>query len=161
MTDVATSSGIDISIEVLQRHLGGVPTIPVVAKTGRGLDNLKEALEHIDDAPAPAIPESWPALSATADELAVAAGHAVPRIDVIQALLHPDSPSFAKLESGIGAERIAAARAELFGDEPPQAAEYKGCPHWSVVRGHAVRPKLAASFRCISSHSISSSLGAN
>ena len=76
MTDVATSSGIDISIEVLQRHLGGVPIIPVVAKTGRGLDNLKEALEHIDDAPAPAIPESWPALV-----LVAAAGAVEPEIE--------------------------------------------------------------------------------
>ena len=33
MTDVATSSGIDISIEVLQRHLGGIQICPVVAKT--------------------------------------------------------------------------------------------------------------------------------
>ncbi len=28
MTDVATASGIDISIEVLQRHLGGIPIYP-------------------------------------------------------------------------------------------------------------------------------------
>ena len=35
MTDVATSSGLDISIEVLQRHLGGITIVPVVAKTGR------------------------------------------------------------------------------------------------------------------------------
>jgi ferrous iron transport protein B len=133
MTDVATSSGIDISIEVLQRHLGGVPIIPVLAKTGRGLDNLKAALEHIGEATAPAIPESWPALSAKADELAATAGHAIPRIDVIQALLHPDSRSLRELESGIGAERIAAARTELFGDEPPQAAEARHRYTW--VRG--------------------------
>ena len=83
MTDVATSSSIDISIEVLQRHLGGVPIVPVVAKTGRGLDNLKEVLEHIAEAPATAVPESWPELSSTADELAAAVDHSIPRIDVI------------------------------------------------------------------------------
>ncbi len=34
MTDVATASGIDISIEVLQRHLGGIQIFPVAKTTG-------------------------------------------------------------------------------------------------------------------------------
>jgi ferrous iron transport protein B len=136
MTDVATSSGIDISIEVLQRHLGGVPIVPVIAKTGRGLENLKEALEHIAEAEAPAIPESWPELSNTADELGKLADHSIHRIDVIQALLHPDSPSFEKLEQKIGVERLADSRIKLFGDEPPQAAEARHRYRWvrSVLR---------------------------
>ena len=136
MTDVATSNGIDISIEVLQRHLGGIQIIPVIAKTGRGLDNLKQALEHIGEAEAPAIPESWPELSSTADQLATLAGNSIPRIDVIQALLHPDSPPFARLEEKIGPERLAESRHELFGDEPPQASEARHRYKWvrSVLR---------------------------
>jgi ferrous iron transport protein B len=130
MTDVATSSGIDISIEVLQRHLGGIPIIPVIAKTGRGLENLKEALEHISEAPAPAIPESWPELSSTADRLGSMAGNELPRIDVIQALLHPDSPSFESLEAKIGSDHLANARTDLFGDEPPQASEARHRYRW-------------------------------
>ena len=47
MTDVATASGIDISIEVLQRRLGGIQICPVVATTGRGIDDLKQALETL------------------------------------------------------------------------------------------------------------------
>ncbi len=136
MTDVATSNGIDISIEVLQRHLGGIQIIPLIAKTGRGLDNLKQALEHIGEAEAPAIPESWPELSSKADQLGMLAGNSIPRIDVIQALLHPDSPPFARLEEKIGPERLAKSRHELFGDEPPQASEARHRYKWvrSVLR---------------------------
>ncbi|MBT8040017.1 MAG: ferrous iron transport protein B [Xanthomonadales bacterium] len=133
MTDVATSSGIDISIEVLQRHLGGMPVVPVIAKTGRGLDNLKEALERFDEAEIPADPESWPELSQTADELAAAAGGTIPRIDVIQALLHPESETLDNVRLALGPERLSEARDRLFGAEPPQACEARHRYTW--VRG--------------------------
>jgi ferrous iron transport protein B len=133
MTDVATSSGIDISIEVLQRHLGGIQIIPVIAKTGRGVDNLKEALEQIGDASAPPIPESWPELSRTADQLAKRADGDMPRIDVIQALLHPEGETTTRLESRLPSGSLAAVRDELFGDEPPQACEARHRYRW--VRG--------------------------
>jgi ferrous iron transport protein B len=133
MTDIATSSGIDISIEVLQRHLGGITVVPVIAKTGRGLENLKQALEHIGDTEAPAIPESWPELSKTADELGELAGNSMHRIDVIQALLHPEIAAADRLEEKVGAEKINEAREELFGEEPPQASEARHRYRW--VRG--------------------------
>ncbi|MDX1381304.1 MAG: ferrous iron transport protein B, partial [Xanthomonadales bacterium] len=123
MTDVATASGIDISIEVLQRHLRGVQICPVVATTGRGLDALKKALERIAEQPAPAIPESWPELSRTADQLTHEVGGALQRIDVIQALIHPDGKRAAALEKRVGKSTVDAVRFGLFGDEPPQAAE--------------------------------------
>jgi ferrous iron transport protein B len=131
MTDVATASGIDISIEVLQRHLGGIQIFPVVATTGRGLDTLKEALEAIADAKAPAIPESWPELSNTADELVKNAAHdALPRIDVIQALLHPESKQAAILDEQLGSRPLAEIRDGLFGSEPPQASEARHRYRW-------------------------------
>jgi ferrous iron transport protein B len=130
MTDAATASGIDVSIEVLQRHLGGMPICPVVATTGRGLDGLKAALEQISNAPAPPIPESWPELSSTADQLMQEAGDPLQRIDVIQALIHPESKRAAILEQRIGAEDIRAVRDSLFGAEPPQAAEARHRYRW-------------------------------
>ncbi|MEJ2384494.1 MAG: ferrous iron transport protein B [Xanthomonadales bacterium] len=130
MTDVATSSGIDISIEVLQRHLGGIQIVPVVAKTGRGVDNLKAALEEIGDAAVPSIPESWPELSDAADRLANHANGEVPRIDVIQALLHPDGDAAARLENRIGPAHLTEARSALFGNEPPQACEARHRYRW-------------------------------
>jgi ferrous iron transport protein B len=130
MTDVATSSGIDNSIEVLQRHLGGVQIYPVVATTGRGLDSLKEALEAITDAAAPSIPESWPELSETADRLVDSTSNTLPRIDVIQALIHPESKRAAILEEQLGGRVISEIRERLFGNEPPQAAEARHRYRW-------------------------------
>lgn len=130
MTDVATSSGIDISIEVLQRHLGGIPIYPLVATSGRGLDALKEALEQIDSAPAPSIPESWPELSQTADQLMGDTANALPRIDVIQALLHPESKRAGVLQQQQGSAKLEAIRNQLFGDEPPQACEARHRYRW-------------------------------
>ena len=130
MTDAATASGIDISIEVLQRHLGGIPICPVVATSGRGLEDLKATLEHIAEAAAPAIPESWPELSSTADQLMQEVGGPLQRIDVIQALIHPESKRAALLEQRLGAAELNAVRASLFGDEPPQAAEARHRYRW-------------------------------
>jgi len=130
MTDAATASGVDISIEVLQRHLGGLPICPVVATTGRGLEDLKAALEDIAHAPAPAIPESWPELSGTADQLMQETGNLLPRIDVIQALIHPDSKRAALLEERLGSGVLQSVRESLFGDEPPQAAEARHRYRW-------------------------------
>ena len=130
MTDVATSNGIDISIEVLQRHLGGIQIYPVVATTGRGLNTLKEALESITDAPAPSIPESWPELSSTADVLVTGVGNSLPRIDMIQALLHPESNQAALLDKQLGIGPVKEIRNRLFGDEPPQACEARHRYRW-------------------------------
>lgn len=130
MTDVATASGIDVSIEVLRRHLGGIRICPVVATTGRGLEDLKAALEGIADAPAPAFPESWPELSRTADELVRESGGLLQRIDVIQALIHPDSKRATLLERHLGNGALKAVRSGLFGDEPPQAAEARHRYRW-------------------------------
>jgi ferrous iron transport protein B len=136
MTDVATASGIDLSIEVLQRHLGGIPICPVVATTGRGLDSLKQALGSIVEAQPPAIPESWPELSRQADRLAAELDSALPRIDVIQALLHPEGHRADVLNRRLQTERIDDIRKELFGDEPPQACEARHRYTWvrSVLR---------------------------
>ena len=130
MTDVATANGTDISIEVLQRHLGGMTICPVVATTGRGLEDLKRALEGLAGAAAPAFPESWPELSRTADQLTQDAGGTLQRVDVIQALIHPESRRAAVLEKHLGGAALQAVRAGLFGDEPPQAAEARHRYRW-------------------------------
>jgi ferrous iron transport protein B len=45
MTDVADSREIDIDVEALSKHLG-VPVIPMVARRGKGLDELRIALSE-------------------------------------------------------------------------------------------------------------------
>ncbi len=130
MTDVATASGIDISIEVLQRHLGGIQIFPVATTTGRGLEALKAALEGVADSPAPKVPESWPELSKTADRLIERVNAPMPRIDVIQALLHPRSNQAKTLEQQMGKPPVAEARLALFAAEPPQAVEARHRYQW-------------------------------
>lgn len=130
MTDVSTANGIDISIEVLQRHLGGISIVPVLAKSGRGMDHLKTALEHLDGMILPERPESWPELSQKADELATASDRSLLRIDVLQAMLHPDAEATRSVETAVGEDRMNAARSELFGSEPPQACEARHRYRW-------------------------------
>ncbi len=130
MTDAATANGTDISIEVLQRHLGGINIYPVVATTGRGLDALKEALETIAEAAAPSIPESWPQLSSIADKLHSSTAGSMPRIEVIQALLHPGSTQSDLLVAQLGKGPVDEISNRLFGDEPPQACEARHRYRW-------------------------------
>ncbi len=130
MTDVATANGIDISIEVLQRHLGGIQIHPLATTTGRGLDSLKETLETVVETPTPAIPESWPELSQTADRLTLQADNSMQRIDVIQALLHPNSLQAETLTGLLGESLLAQTRATLFGTEPQQAVEARHRYEW-------------------------------
>ena len=140
MTDVATASGIDISIEVLQRHLGGIHIFPVATTTGRGLDALKAALDGVVDSPAPKVPESWPELSKTADRLIGQISTPLPRIDVIQALLHPQSDHSKTLEQQLGKQAVEEARFALFAAEPPQAVEARHRYQWvREVLGEAQR----------------------
>jgi ferrous iron transport protein B len=130
MTDAATANGIDISIEVLQRHLGGIQIHPVVATTGRGIENLRDALDTIADMPAPGIPDSWPELSNTANDLVTGVADGMSRIDVIQALLHPESDQATRLSQRAGDQVIDGIRSRLFDDEPPQACEARHRYRW-------------------------------
>jgi ferrous iron transport protein B len=57
-------------------------------------------------------------------------GGRLQRIDVIQALIHPESKRAAILEQRLGSASVNAVRAGLFGDEPPQAAEARHRYRW-------------------------------
>jgi ferrous iron transport protein B len=78
----------------------------------------------------PAIPASWPALSRQAQQLADEFSGSLLRIDVLQGLIHPGSAADLALANEFGAERVAALRAQLFDDAPPQAAEARHRYSW-------------------------------
>ena len=130
MIDAATANGISIDVAALQDALGGIPVYPVSSISGHGLDELKDALEHITDITVPPIPASWPELSETAQQLAQELGADWQRIDVIQALLqtHPDFAG--KLGEHLGTETVADLRLRLFGDAPPAAVEARQRYQW-------------------------------
>ncbi|MEA2024591.1 MAG: FeoB small GTPase domain-containing protein [Actinomycetota bacterium] len=46
MTDVATSRGIDVNSDELSAHLG-IPVVPMVARSGDGIEDLKDAVATI------------------------------------------------------------------------------------------------------------------
>ncbi len=133
MCDLARASGISVDAEALQRHLGGIPVCPVSATTGQGLDRLKSILAELDRVDVPEIPESWPELSRRAEELSRAAGDTMPRIDVLQGLLHPGSELDDELQGAVGGYTVETTRSELFGKVPPQAEEARRRYAW--VRG--------------------------
>ena len=130
MIDAATANGISIDVAALKDVLGGIPVYPVSSISGHGLDELKDALEHITDVTIPSIPASWPELSETAQQLAQQLGTDWQRIDVIQALLktHPDYAG--KLGEQLGSEIVTELRLRLFGDAPPAAVEARQRYQW-------------------------------
>ncbi len=130
MIDAATANGISIDVAALQDALGGIPVYPVSNISGHGLDELKDALEHITDITVPPIPASWPELSETAQQLTQQLGADWQRIDVIQALLktHPDYAG--KLGEKLGSETVTNLRLQLFGDAPPAAVEARRRYQW-------------------------------
>ena len=86
------------------------------------------------------MPESWPELSKTADRLIEQTSTPVPRIDVIQALLHPRSDHSKNLEQQLGKQLVEEARFALFAAEPPQAVEARHRYQWvREVLGEAQR----------------------
>lgn len=131
MSDAAAAQGLEVDTEALEKHLGGVPVVPVVATTGRGIADLKDALEELgDNSPRP-LAHSWPELSHVARQMAADSG--LNAIDIIQALIHPGSHHEAVVQETVGGEALTSARAELFGDEIPQAEEARHRYAW--VRG--------------------------
>jgi ferrous iron transport protein B len=130
MSDAAQQEGIKIDVEQLAKRLGGVPVFPVVATTGRGFGPLKAALAKILDAEPPRQIEPWEALRAAAEELLAEfrrAGRNLHRAEVERLLIDGagDLALPAELE-----QRLASARAALFGGQPPLAVEARQRYRW-------------------------------
>jgi small GTP-binding protein len=49
MTDVATARGIQINVDRLSELLGGIPVIPMTARSGHGIEALKNAIARFAD----------------------------------------------------------------------------------------------------------------
>lgn len=131
MVDVAHANGINLDLAALGNKLGGIPICEVVASTGKGLEQLKIALENLPHQPHRGLPESWTELSATAQQLSDRTGGSIPRIDIIQALLHPENSTDKDLLGSFPDSEIAHIREKLFGDQPPQAEEARHRYLWA------------------------------
>ena len=126
MFDVAETSGLNIDIEALSAHLSGIPVCPVVATTGKGINELRNALVGLTDRPAPAPAESWPELSAAAAELGRSATVPLRRAEIERLLIDGAAGANRYVLECLGtnaASEIERHRERLFGLDPPLAKE--------------------------------------
>ncbi len=131
MSDVALANGISLDIAALSKRLGGTPVCEVVAKTGKGIEQLKVALEGLPHQPQRGFPESWPQLSLAAAQLSDKSGGSIARIDIIQALLHPENPMDPKMQNLLQNKSVPEIRERLFRGQPPQAEEARHRYLWA------------------------------
>lgn len=152
MTDAAASSGIDIDIDQLSRRLGNVTICPVVATTGKGLEELRDQIIQLKSAKPAATPAYWPELNTAADEIRGRL-QGVTRIAVERALIEPESAIANELAHSlgdVGSALLNRARLDLFGDHPPIALEAQKRFEWarsvlSDVQGQASELKSISS----------------
>ena len=127
MIDAAEREGRKIDFKRLEAALGGVPVYPVVATSGRGFPALNAALAKILAVPPPRETAHWPELARAADAIVArwrARGAALHRVEAERLLIDAGA-----VVPQAGAD-IEAVRAELFGGEPPLAAEARRRYAW-------------------------------
>ena len=133
MIDAAEAGGIRIDTEALARRLGGVTVCPVVATTGQGMNELRQALLQLPDQNPPAMPAFWAELNAASEELAKDMPATVPRIEIERALIDRGSDlanEVAEFLGDGGESRLESYRQKLFGAEPPLADEARRRYSW-------------------------------
>jgi ferrous iron transport protein B len=133
MSDAAEAIGVIIDIDALAEKLNGVRICQVVATTGKGINELRNALVDAVNQDAPGPTAAWPELTTVARELAD--GATVPlSVAEIERLIIDGSTGANKhvLEClGVDAQAILDAhREELFGFDPPLAREARVRYQW-------------------------------
>jgi len=94
MADAAQRDGLKIDYPALEERLGGVRVYPVVATTGRGFAELKDALARVLTAAPPKLLPHWPQLRRTAESFAKewgTQGFAVHPVEVERLLVDPNA----------------------------------------------------------------------
>jgi len=132
MIDAAEREGIKFDLAALEDALGGVPVLPIVATSGRGFAALNEALAKILSLAPPRATAHWPELERAADALVErwrGGGAELHRVEAERLLIDGSEHSLVPQ----AAADAAVVRPELFGAEPPLAAEARRRYAW--VRG--------------------------
>ena len=129
MVDAAEREGRTFDLAALQDALGGVPVYPIVATSGRGFPALNEALGRVLTLAAPREAAQWPELARAADSLVERwrrQGADLHRVEVERLLIDPNAVP----QTPQAAADVAAARVDVFGAEPPLAAEARRRYAW-------------------------------
>ncbi len=133
MSDAAEADGLNVDVERLSEHLGGIPVHPVVATTGRGIEALKATLAQLHAAAAPAHKAAWPELAEAARELIAGAAEDIRRVDAERLLIDGPTESNAATVAALGDranELVANMQERLFAGEPPLAYEARIRYRW-------------------------------
>ena len=126
MTDAAERSGVRIDIERLRLALGGVPIYPIVATTGAGLPQLRQAIAGMPSLVPVERIVVWPELTEAAHELAQDAKEPIRFAELERLLIDgPTDANRAFLEKlgGDAQGKLEAVRDSMFGLEPPIARD--------------------------------------
>ena len=126
MSDAADIGGLKIDVEKLSARLGGVRICRVVATSGHGINELRNALVNLADMEAPQVTDAWPELSAAAADLATGASVPLRRAEIERLLIDGASGANQTVLECLGegaTAKVEQYRNELFGIEPPLARE--------------------------------------
>ena len=133
MLDAAAVDGLSVDIEGLSARLGGTPIYPVVATTGRGMDELRQGIGKLSGSAPPTPEKVWPALSNAAVSLIMLSGDNLRHAEVERLIIDGPHKSNKALQQQLGDEAMAALpshRDAVFGDEPPLAREARLRYRW-------------------------------
>jgi len=133
MSDVVEASGLKIDMALLTAKLGGIRICPVVATTGQGINELRNALVELADQPAPSPTEAWPELSAAAARLAESATVPIRIAEISRLLIDGSAGANQNVLDCLGpdaATDVERYREELFKSDPPLAREARVRYRW-------------------------------
>ena len=117
----------------MSNRLGGIRLCPVVATTGEGINELRNALVELPSQETPEPTAAWPELSAAARKLADKALVPLQAAEIERLLIDGPTPANQPVFDCLGpgaAEAAEAIREDLFGLEPPLAMEARKRYAW-------------------------------
>ncbi len=133
MIDAAEQEGLSIDIDRLSERLGGTAVYPVVASTGRGIDDLRAGIGKLAKSAPPAPERAWPALSNAAIDLILRSGRNLRHAEVERLLIDGPNESNNELLQQLGDDALDTVRRhqdQVFGLEPPLAQEARVRYRW-------------------------------
>jgi ferrous iron transport protein B len=144
MSDAAEKAGVIIDVEKLSEKLNGTRICRVVATTGQGINELRNAIVDLPNQDAPGPTAAWPELTEVARKLADGATVPLSIAEVERLVI--DGPTGANqhvLEclGPDGSANLDAFREELFGLDPPLAREARVRYQWVRDVLHEVQQK--------------------
>ena len=133
MSDAAKASGLVIDIDALVEHLNGITVCPVVATTGQGINELRNALVDLAEQPATKPTTAWPELTNAAQEFADAATVPLSIAEIERLIVDGATGVNQNVLDCLGpdaAQRVERYREVLFGFDPPLAREARVRYKW-------------------------------